>query len=80
LNGGVQGRLSVQNQAVGESWSVRNVGLEVDVRRKDITSACRAKLRCIQVGCDEKEWEVGIVVCSHVGEDGSDIRAAFEGP
>jgi len=80
LNGGVQGWLGVQNLAVGKSWAVGNVGLEVDVRGKNITSACRAKLGCIQAGCDEKEWEVGIVVSCHVGEDGSDICATFEGP
>jgi len=65
--------LSVQNLAVGKSWRVGTVGLEVHVRRKNITSARHAKLGFIQAGCDEKEWEVGIVVGCHVGEDGSDI-------
>jgi len=80
LDGVVKGRLSVQELALGKPWAIGNVGLEVHVRRKNITRARGAKLGFVEAGRKENEWEVGIVVGGHVGEDGGDICAAFEGP
>lgn len=80
MDGAVKSGLSIQKLALGKSWAIRNVGLEVDVGRKDIARARGAELGCIETGCEEKEWEVGIMVGGHVGEDGGDICATFKGP
>lgn len=76
----IKSGLSVQKLALGKPWAIGDVGLEVHIRRKDVTRARGAKLGCIEVGCEENEWEIGIVVGGHIGEDGSDICTAFEGP
>jgi len=80
LDGVVKGGLSVQKLALGKPWAIGNIGLEVDVRRKDISRARGAKFGCIKAGCEENEWEIGIVVGGHVGEEGGGICTAFEGP
>lgn len=80
MDGVVKGGLSVQKLALGKPWAIGNIGLKVDVRRKDITRARGAKFGCIKVGCEENEWEIGIVVGGHVGENAGAICTAFEGP
>ena len=80
MDGAVKGRLSVQKLALGKPWAIGNVGLEVHVRRKNITRARGAKLGFIEAGLEENEWEVVIVVGGHVGKDGGGICTTFEGP
>jgi len=68
-NGIVESRLAFEQQATVETRGVREVGLERDVRRENITCASGAELGSSHGGLEEEEYEIGILICRDVGNE-----------
>jgi len=65
--------LALEQQAVVETWGVREAGLECDVRRKNIACASGAELIESHAGLEEEENKVGILIRRDVGDECSGV-------
>ena len=68
-DGLVEGRLAAEEDGVGDTGCVGDVGLEADVRGEDVTSAGRAELVLREARGEEKEGGVGGLEGVEVGRD-----------